>query len=127
MKTGDLYQIMMSTVCRHTGVGELELIDSKKEECVDARYLLVYFLSQFLTDEEISRQTKIPRQSVNRIRNHFDVKINKWSVKNCLHEISSELARWLTALHAEVRLFVASLFLFCALWPHYGLICFWLI
>lgn len=30
MKTGDLYQIMMSTVCRHTGVGELELIDSKK-------------------------------------------------------------------------------------------------
>lgn len=86
MKTGDLYQIMMSTVCRHTGVGELELIDSKKEECVDARYLLVYFLSQFLTDEEISRQTKIPRQSVNRIRNHFDVKINKWSVKNCLHE-----------------------------------------
>lgn len=45
-----------------------------------------------LTDEEISRQTKIPRQSVNRIRNHFDVKINKWSVKNCLHEISSELA-----------------------------------
>ena len=92
MKTGDLYQIMMSTVCRHTGVGELELIDSKKEECVDARYLLVYFLSQFLTDEEISRQTKIPRQSVNRIRNHFDVKINKWSVKNFLHEISSELA-----------------------------------
>lgn len=92
MKTGDLYQIMMSTVCRHTGVGELELIDSKKEECVDARYLLVYFLSQFLTDEEISRQTKMPRQSVNRIRNHFDVKINKWSVKNCLHEISSELA-----------------------------------
>lgn len=91
MKTGDLYQIMMSTVCRHTGVGELELIDSKKEECVDARYLLVYFLSQFLTDEEISRQTKIPRQSVNRIRNHFDVKINKWSVKKCLHKADNRL------------------------------------
>lgn len=56
MKTGDLYQIMMSTVCRHTGVGELELIDSKKEECVDARYLLVYFLSQFLTERILSKR-----------------------------------------------------------------------
>lgn len=43
MKTGDLYQIMMSTVCRHTGVGELDMIESNKEECVDARYILIYF------------------------------------------------------------------------------------
>lgn len=53
MKTGDLYQIMMSTVCRHTGVGELDMIESNKEECVDARYILIYFLSKYLTDEDI--------------------------------------------------------------------------
>lgn len=92
MKTRELYQIMMATVCRNTGIGETNMLESNKEECVDARYLLIHFLAQFLTDEEISRQTNISRQSVNRIRNRFESKISKWSVKNCLHEISSELA-----------------------------------
>lgn len=62
MKTGDLYQIMMSTVCRHTGVGELDMIESNKEECVDARYILIYFLSKYLTDEDISKNTGLTRQ-----------------------------------------------------------------
>lgn len=42
MKTGDLYQIMMSTVCRRTGVGELDMIESNKEECVDALSLSLF-------------------------------------------------------------------------------------
>lgn len=92
MKTEDLYRIMKAAVCRHTGVGEPDMLASNKEECVDARYLLVHFLARYLTDEEISRQTDIPRQSVNRIRNRFELKMHKWSVRNCLHEISLELA-----------------------------------
>lgn len=93
MKTEDLYRIMKAAVCRHTGVGEPDMLASNREECVDARYLLVHFLARYLTDEEISRQTDIPRQSVNRIRNRFELKMHKWSVRNCLHEISSELAQ----------------------------------
>lgn len=92
MKAAELYQTMAATVCRYTGVGEVDMLESNKEECVDARYLLIHFLSQCLTDEEISRQTNLPRQSLNRIRNRFVYKINKWSVRNYLNEISTELA-----------------------------------
>ena len=92
MKTGDLYQIMMSTVWRHKGIGELEMIESNKEECVDARYLLIHFLSQFLTDEDISRNSGLTRQAVNYIRNHFEQKMNKWSIKSCMVDIRKEIA-----------------------------------
>lgn len=91
MKTGDLYQIMMSTVCRHTGVGELDMIESNKEECVDARYILIYFLSKYLTDEDISKNTGSTRQAVNYIRNHFENKMNKWSIKSGIYDIGEML------------------------------------
>lgn len=93
MKTVELYQTMISAVSRHTGIGESDIIESCREECVDARYLLIHFLSRFLTDEEIARQMGIPRQSVNRIRNRFECKINKWSVRSYLHDIGTELAQ----------------------------------
>lgn len=93
MKTGDLYQIMMSTVCRHTGVGELDMIESNKEECVDARYILIYFLSKYLTDEDISKNAGLTRQAVNYIRNHFEQKMNKWSIKSCMHDIGNEILK----------------------------------
>lgn len=92
MKSAELYQAMTAAVCRHTGVSEVDMIESNKEECVDARYILVYFLAQFLTDDEISRQTSLKRQSINHIRNNFECKMQKWSVKSCLSEISKELA-----------------------------------
>lgn len=88
----ELYQTVMSAVCRHTGIREDNVLGSNREECVDARYILIHILALFLTDEEIAGQTKLPRQSVNRIRNRFAVKMNKWSIRNNLHEISSELA-----------------------------------
>lgn len=90
MKAAELYQTMAATVCRHTGVGEVDILESNKEECVDARYLLVHFLSQYLTDEDISRATGLTRQAVNYIRNHFENKINKWSIKSYMSDIGDE-------------------------------------
>lgn len=83
MKTKDLYQTINAMVRKHTGIEMPSLIFSNKEECVDARYILVYFLAQFLTDDEISRHTNLKRQSINHIRNNFECKLQKWSVKNC--------------------------------------------
>ena len=92
MKTKDLYQTINAMVRKHTGIEMPSLIFSNKEECVDARYILVYFLAQFLTDDEISRHTNLKRQSINHIRNNLECKLQKWSVKNCTSEISKELA-----------------------------------
>lgn len=91
MKTEDLYRIMKAAVCRHTGVGEPDMLASNKEECVDARYLLVHFLARYLTDEEISKNTGLTRQAVNYIRNHFGQKLRKWSIKSCMEDIGNEI------------------------------------
>lgn len=93
MKTKDLYQTINAMVRKHTGINEIDMLSSNKEACVDARYILIHLLSQFLTDEDISRNVNIPRQSINRIRNNFDCRINKWTVRNCLSEISTELSQ----------------------------------
>ncbi len=93
MKIEDLYQEVLGTVCRNTGIGETPMLRSNKEYCVDARYLLIHFLSQKLTDEEIASLTGICRQSVNHIRNNFPNRLNKWSIKELLKSISAELAQ----------------------------------
>lgn len=92
MKIEDFYQNVVGVVCRVTGVDEYNMLHSNKEACVDARYLLVHFLSQNLTDEEISSLTGASRQSVNYIRNKFLNRINKWSVKIMLSDVGKELA-----------------------------------
>ena len=108
MKTKDLYQTINAMVRKHTGIEMPSLIFSNKEECVDARYILVYFLAQFLTDDEISRHTNLKRQSINHIRNNFECKLQKWSVKNCTSEISRELADKQYVSIAIIRLFVSQ-------------------
>lgn len=93
MKNRELYQIVVGAVCRHTGYDEVSILKKNLEGCVDARYMLVNILSRYLTDEEIAREAKVTRQSVNYIRNHFDFKNNKWSFRNTLAEICSEINR----------------------------------
>lgn len=43
MKAAELYQAMAATVCRHTGVGEVDMLESNKEECVDAKIFTYSF------------------------------------------------------------------------------------
>ena len=93
MKAAELYQTMVAAVCRHTGVGVVDVLESNKEECVDARYILIHFLSQYLTDEDISRVTGLTRQAVNYIRNHFEQKMNKWSIKSNMSDIGDEILK----------------------------------
>lgn len=91
MNNRDLYQKVVGELCKHTGYDEASIINRNIEGCVDARYVLVYMLGQRLTDDEISRETGMARQSVNYIRNHFDSRMNKWSIRNLLFDISGKV------------------------------------
>lgn len=93
MKNIDLYKEVVVAVKNETGVEEYEMLHSNSEEAVDARYILIYLLSQKLTDTQISSLTRLTRQSVNKIRNNFQYKIKKWSVATNLQHISNEVAK----------------------------------
>lgn len=92
MKNIDLYKEVVVAVKNEAGVEEYEMLHSNSEEAVDARYILIYLLSQKLTDTQISSLTRLTRQSVNKIRNNFQYKIKKWSVATNLQHISNEVA-----------------------------------
>lgn len=88
----DLYQDVIGAVCRETGIAEYEILNSNRECCVDARYILVHILSQKLTDDEIASVTGLSRTCANKIRNSFPTKMGKFSVKASLSEVCHELS-----------------------------------
>lgn len=74
-----MYLNIAGIVCRETGVDEQDMLHGNKEECVDARFLLVKALALQLTDREVAELIGRTRQCVNAIRNSR--KPMKWSVR----------------------------------------------
>ena len=91
MKLEEIYQKVKASVCRETGVDEESILHSIKEPCVDARYIMVHLLSQWMTDEEISRVTGLSRTCANKIRNSFQRRINKYSIRSVYGDILKSL------------------------------------
>lgn len=79
MRIEELYQDVIITVCNVTGIDEADILHSNREECADARYLLVMALSKMMTDEEIGRVIHRTRQGVSYIRSNR-AKLSKWIV-----------------------------------------------
>lgn len=85
-----LYREMLDVVCAVTGVNENDLLSSNREECADARFLLVLALSMRLTDLEICGLLRRTRQGISFIRSNVS-KLRKWSVNAYWKEIKSLL------------------------------------
>ena len=68
-----------------TDLEENEIFCSNKEECVDARSLLIKTLiDNGITEKEIVRLTGLSQQRVNSLKNNFKYRIGKWSITNDL-------------------------------------------
>lgn len=92
MGINDLYQEVLGVICKVTGVGEHDMFGSNREECVDARSLLVRVLSgNGITEKEIVCLTGLSQQRVNRLKNNFKNRLCKWTVTNNLQSINNEL------------------------------------
>lgn len=91
MRIEELYQDIIITVCNVTGIDEADILHSNREECADARYLLVMALSKMMTDEEIGRVIHRTRQGVSYIRSNR-AKLSKWIVANNWQVISKYIA-----------------------------------
>lgn len=89
MKKEELYREISEMVCDVTGVSYTDMIHGNREECSDARFLLVKALSVRLTDIEIAGLIGRTRQCVNSIRNNR--KPMKWSVRMNWEEIRKQV------------------------------------
>lgn len=93
----NLYIVVCSQVCSSTGLTVEEIFTCNREDCVDARYVLVYLLSEYLTDTEIARLAPIGRTGANKIRNTFRYKARKFSVRCLVSEIRPAVCRAVAA------------------------------
>ena len=90
MKSKELYEEVLAVVEEVTDIPRSVILSSNREECVDARFLLVYSLSRMLTDSEIARLTGRTRRGIAYLRtsNH---KLHKWLVGKNWEDIKKRL------------------------------------
>ena len=89
-----IFNQVVKIVSEETGINGNDLIHSKKEECVDARSILINLLSELgFTDTLISRYTCLTRQGVNKLKNTLhDRKKHSFILSTCYQQCSNDLA-----------------------------------
>lgn len=91
MNNREYFVLCVSEVEHITELDIKDILSSNREECADARYILVYFLCLRLTDSEISQVSGMSRQRVNYLRLHFNSNFAKWSVKSKVQTIRKHI------------------------------------
>lgn len=87
-----LYAEAQGIVIATTEVDEEKLLRSNREDCVDARCLLVCALSRYgLTDTEVAELMGVSRQCISKLRGSLDMRLRKWSVRTNWQRICNEL------------------------------------
>lgn len=91
MGKSDLFRDVSRAVCEVMDVTEDELLRGRREECVDARFVLVGVLGCYLTDGQIAGLMGCRRQAVNYLRNRFEERKRRWSVRVGYEEVSRKI------------------------------------
>lgn len=78
----NLFTQISEKVSETTGINIPEMLSSTREECTDARYLLIRALTSLdFTDADIARHIGRTRQSVSYLRNNYK-RCQKWTIAN---------------------------------------------
>lgn len=81
MKT-QLFNEILDKVSEATELHPEEILKSNKEECVDARYVLIAVLSERYSDRQISEVSGLSKQLVNKAKNGFSERCKfRWGLK----------------------------------------------
>lgn len=82
----------INTVSVYTEIEREMMLSSNREDCVDARCMLVYSLYKIgLTDTEISELTSLTRPCISKLRASFECRMNKRMFCILWKQISNEL------------------------------------
>lgn len=89
MNKVELFNEVLDNVCKGTELDTDSLKSSNREECVDARYLVIAILSEKLSDKQISEVSGWSVQLVNKAKNSFHKRCKcRWGLKEMYKELS---------------------------------------
>lgn len=91
----ELYAQTLYLVCDYTELSEDDVLTSNREECVDARYIIVSVLGEWLTDDEIAKLTGLTRSGCNKMRNGMQVKLTRFSFRALYESVKDNIREWL--------------------------------
>lgn len=84
----EIFNEVLNNVCKAMELDADSVKHSNKEECVDARYLVVALLSERLSDRQIAEVSGWSYQLVNKARNHFHERCKfRWGLKELYKEL----------------------------------------
>ena len=112
MKSDEIYKDVLQVVASVTGISETGIIHSNKEECANARYLLVRYLAKIFSDTEIASLTNRTKQAVGSMRRNAK-KQRVWIV---VDKICNFITYWFTVTYNVYQRAVLNLVSF---WYHY--------
>lgn len=85
----DLFNEVLENVCRSLELAKESVMHSNKEECVDARYVVIAVLSERLSDRQIAEVSGWSVQLVNKAKNAFKDRCKfRWGLKELYKELS---------------------------------------
>lgn len=84
----ELFNEVLGKVCRSLELDRDSVMNSNKEECVDARYVVIAVLSERLSDRQIAEVSGWSVQLVNKARNAFVNRCKfRWGLKGIYKEL----------------------------------------
>ena len=84
----EIFNGILGNVCKAMELDADSVIKSNKEECVDARYLVIAVLSERLSDRQIAEVSGWSYQLVNKARNSFVNRCKyRWGLKELYKNI----------------------------------------
>lgn len=91
MNVQKFYVTARNIVTEVTGVGERPMIFCNRTECVDARAILIaILLEKGMTESEIALNMGVTPQCVNKLKNGFHIRKNRWSVLTNWQEVRKQ-------------------------------------
>ena len=89
MDKRDFFEEILKNVCKSMDLDTESVKSSNREECVDARYVVIAVLSEKLSDKQIAEVSGWSVQLVNKAKNSFHKRCQyRWGLKEMYKELS---------------------------------------
>ena len=84
----DFFEKVIISVSNVSGLERSAILHCNREECVDARYVLVAVLAECLSDRQIAKVSGLSVQLVNKAKNCFRERCKyRWGLRQMYDEI----------------------------------------
>lgn len=88
MNEKDFFDKVVEIVSNASGLERSAILHCNREECVDARYVLVAVLAECLSDRQIAKVSGLSVQLVNKAKNAFRDRCKyRWGLKQMYEEV----------------------------------------